>query len=63
MVPYEELQRALARWKARKNGTEAPAEYAEEGYAVEEVIADGGGGSGLIHLTDADADDDTGYPR
>jgi hypothetical protein len=59
MIPYAELERAIARWKARQAGHEVPMHEHEvghenvvESYATdhEHVIVEGG--SGLISIED-----------
>jgi hypothetical protein len=57
MIPYAELERAIARWKARQAGHDVPVhevghENVVESYAAdhEHVIVEGG--SGLISIED-----------
>jgi hypothetical protein len=58
MIPYAELERTIARWKARQAGHEAPVheighENVVESYATdhEHVIEEGG--SGLISIEES----------
>jgi hypothetical protein len=57
MIPYTELERAIARWKARQAGHEVPHAVHEVG--AEAVVAEAYtepehevGGSGLISIED-----------
>jgi hypothetical protein len=53
MIPYAELERAIARWKARQAGHEVPVHEVGHEAVVESYAADHEhevGGSGLISI-------------
>lgn len=75
MIPYAELERAIARWKVRQAGGEPAALPQEEVGAVSEMFVDPGmsyeghfshetptdSSSGVIQIGDADLDEPDKY--